>query len=112
MKKYAKVIDEETKACIVAIGEEACGLYHAENFTVQEVEQSFDGRWFLAGYAPEKSDSILKQERIEQLQAYLNETDWYVVRFSETGVEMPSEVLNQRQAARDEISNLREESAA
>lgn len=112
MKKYAKVINEETKACIVGLGEESCGLYISENFTVQDVEQSFDGRWFLAGYAPEKNEDILNKERIGELQSYLEETDWYAVRFSETGIEMPSDVLIQRQAARDEISSLRQENDA
>lgn len=47
----------------------------------------------------------------EQLQAksnaeardYLLSTDWYVVRFAETGVSIPPEVAFQRQAAREEI---------
>ena len=35
--------------------------------------------------------------------AYLASTDWYVVRFSETGVAIPQDVLDARQAARDSI---------
>lgn len=48
-------------------------------------------------------------EQITELQKYLNETDWYVVRFSETGVEIPEEVKQKRQEAREKISVLRKE---
>lgn len=49
-----------------------------------------------------------KSERIAELQNYLNATDWYAVRFAEMGVEIPDEVKAKRQAAREEISRLRE----
>jgi hypothetical protein len=35
--------------------------------------------------------------------AYLDLTDWYVVRFSETGVAIPDEIKTKRQEARDAI---------
>lgn len=35
-----------------------------------------------------------------EAQAYLNSTDWYVVRFAETGVAIPDEVKTGRAAAR------------
>lgn len=38
--------------------------------------------------------------------AYLASTDWYVSRFTETGVEIPDEVRIKRQAARDSIVQL------
>ena len=49
-----------------------------------------------------------KVERIAELQNYLNATDWYAVRFAETGVEIPDEIKVERQAAREEISRLRD----
>ncbi len=39
----------------------------------------------------------------EEARAYLNSTDWYVVRFAETGVTIPQEILDARQAARYSI---------
>lgn len=39
----------------------------------------------------------------EEARAYLNSTDWYVVRFAETGVPIPQEILDARQAARERI---------
>lgn len=48
------------------------------------------------------------QTQIIKLESYLKETDWYAVRYAETG-EMPADIKNARQAARDEISTLREQ---
>ena len=41
-----------------------------------------------------------RQVAIQQAKAYLDSTDWYVVRFSETGVPIPEEVTGKRAAAR------------
>ncbi len=44
------------------------------------------------------------QSRInEEALFYLNSTDWYVVRFVETGVSIPIEILTARQNARESI---------
>lgn len=50
----------------------------------------------------------LTQEQIQaqanaEARAYLSSTDWYVVRFAETGVAIPQDILDARQAARDSI---------
>ena len=63
-------------------------------------------------YVLTSSDEAVEQrkvERIAELQSLLNETDWYAVRFAETGVEIPDAVKAERQAAREEISRLRSE---
>ena len=45
-----------------------------------------------------------EQERINQeARAYLAETDWYVIRAQETGVEVPADILQKRQEARDRV---------
>ena len=51
----------------------------------------------------------LKQARIRELQQYLSETDWYAIRESETGMDIPAEVKKARADARAEISSLRGE---
>jgi hypothetical protein len=51
---------------------------------------------------PETPEQI--QVRInEEAIAYLSSTDWYVVRFVETGVAIPEEILAERQAARERV---------
>ena len=57
----------------------------------------------------EPTTNELNERRISELEYYLNSTDWYAVRYAETGVEIPVDIKTARQAARDEISALREQ---
>lgn len=46
----------------------------------------------------------IQQNKINQAALdYLNSTDWYVTRFTETAVAIPEEIKTKRQAARDSI---------
>ena len=49
------------------------------------------------------------ERRLSELQEYLRSTDWYAIRFADSGVEIPSSVKQARQEARDEIDTLRAE---
>lgn len=64
-------------------------------------------RFQIVRNAEPTADEITKQ-RISELESYLNSTDWYAVRYAETGVEIPADIKTARQAAREEISALRE----
>jgi hypothetical protein len=57
---------------------------------------------------PELTDREKAEREIETLQACLSETDWYVTRFAETGVPIPSDVSGARTQARYRISVLRD----
>jgi hypothetical protein len=57
----------------------------------------------------EPTANELNERRISELESYLNTTDWYAVRYAETGVEIPDDIKTARQAAREEISTLREQ---
>lgn len=57
---------------------------------------------------PEPSDKEKTRRRISELESYLTSTDWYVIRFADTGEEIPADIKTKRQEARDEISRLRE----
>ncbi|MBE6458318.1 MAG: hypothetical protein E7010_00725 [Alphaproteobacteria bacterium] len=50
-----------------------------------------------------------KNKQIAELQTYLNNTDWYILRHAETGAIIPDGVLKDRQLAREKISTLRED---
>lgn len=54
----------------------------------------------------EKAESDRLAE-IASLTAYLSSTDWYAARMAETGKAIPDEILTERQAARDRISELK-----
>ena len=49
------------------------------------------------------------EAEIENLKKDLALTDWYVVRFAETGKAIPEEVLAERQEKRDRINELQEQ---
>lgn len=52
MIKYAQIIDEETKACNVGIGTDV-EYYKSIGMTEMDVEQAYNGVWYLTGYAPQ-----------------------------------------------------------
>lgn len=78
------------------------------NAMLEEIEPENGKRRFQVKAIPEPTAEVLKNIRIAELQNYLAATDWYAVRFAETGVEIPDEIKAERQAAREEISRLRE----
>ena len=51
MQKYAKVVNEETGACIVGLGD-AAEYYESQGMELMDVEQAASGGWYLAGMAP------------------------------------------------------------
>ena len=112
---YIKIIDE-TKKCEVFLNENPTAEQIADlteqGFIEGEWERAWDGFPYAKGYAPEKPQSVINAERIAELQNYLTTTDWYAVRFAETGVAVPDEIKVKRQSAREEISRLRNDSDA
>lgn len=67
MKKYAKVINEETKLCEVGLGTNSA-FYQSIGMTEMEVEQAYNGEWYLKGYAPEKPEPTI-EEQVAKLEA-------------------------------------------
>lgn len=81
------------------------------NAVLEEIESEGEVRRFKIVPVPEETEEEKREFRIDELQNYLNATDWYAVRFAETGAEIPDAVKAERQAAREEISRLRESGA-
>ena len=73
---YAKVINEETKACEVGLGTNSA-FYKSIGMSEMEVEQAYDGQWYLKGYAPEKPIEEKKAEvraiRNQYLKQYVDD---------------------------------------
>lgn len=104
MRAYAKVVNEETKACIVGLGnpdaifkKEQQGsingetieskeitvtigeYYESQGMELLDVEQAESGGWYLAGYAPTKPLTELKEEAYQTLwQNYKTYQQTYV----------------------------------
>lgn len=69
MLKYAKVTNEETKAVVVGLGNND-NYYKKLGFILQEVEQGYDEKWYLKGYAPIKPEPTLAEQVEEKEQEY------------------------------------------
>lgn len=72
MEKYAKVLDIETNEVSVAVGSR-----HPDDYTLMEVEEAFDGRWYVKGYAPEKPQPTadeIKELRKQYRRKYMDDS--------------------------------------
>ena len=74
MLKYAKIINEETKLCEVGIGTNT-KFYQSIGMTEMDVEQAYNGSWYLKGYAPEKPAPTKEEISALREQAYIKEVD-------------------------------------
>lgn len=74
MKKYAKVINEETKACEVGLGTNTA-FYQSIGMTEQEVELGYDGSWYLVGYVPVKPEPTKEEQQKARQEAYKADVD-------------------------------------
>ena len=67
MLKYAKIVNKETKLCEVGLGTNS-SFYKSIGMTEMEVEKSYNGTWYLKGYAPAKPEPTL-EEQVAKLEA-------------------------------------------
>ena len=74
MLKYAKVINEETKACEVGLGTNSA-FYQSIGMTEMEVELGYDGSWYLVGYVPVKPEPTKEEQQKAREEAYKAEID-------------------------------------
>lgn len=58
---YAKIIDETTKQCQVGIGTNI-EFYKSIGMTEMDVEQAYDGQWYVKGYAPVQPEPTIDEQ--------------------------------------------------
>ena len=68
----------------------------------KRIQADENGYPFLAD-PPAPTEEELQVIRNQEARAYLNSTDWYVIRNQETGVAIPEEIAIKRQEAREQI---------
>lgn len=78
MLKYAKVIDDQTKLCEVGLGTDS-EFYLSVGMTEQDVEQAWDGNWYLTGFAPEKTVEKMQEEVRKVRNQLLEQTDKFLL---------------------------------
>ena len=87
--------------------DEAYEYISVNGYTIEEVEAVDGVRQFKIVEIPQPTEAELKQSRIAELESYLTSTDWYAIRESETGIDIPADIKQARADARTEISTLR-----
>ena len=75
---YAKIENEETKQVSVGTGTNTA-FYQSIGMVEMEVEQAYDGSWYLKGYAPEKPIEQREAEVRAVRNQYLEQTDKYMI---------------------------------
>lgn len=69
MVKYAKVIDNKTGKVDVGLGSND-QYYKNKGFLPMDVEQAYDGQWYLNGYAPIKPEETDEQKLLRLENEY------------------------------------------
>ena len=65
MRKYAKIINEETKECQVGIGTNTT-YYKSIGMCEMDVEQAYNGCWYIEGHAPEQPEPTYVEKRLAE----------------------------------------------
>ena len=92
-KKYAKIINEDTKQCDVGTGTNI-EFYKSIGMKEVDVEQAWNGYWYLKGYAPSRpTEDIDKQNAVDK-KAELKETAVMAMMFTLSGSDI-SQAKNQ-----------------
>lgn len=74
MQKYAKIINEKTKQCYVGLGTNK-KFYESIGMIEMDVEQAYDGSWYLKGYEPAKPEKTKEEISETRRQLYIAEKD-------------------------------------
>lgn len=93
MKKFSKIINKETKQCEVGLGTNV-EFYKSIGMTEMDVEQTWDGSWYVAGYAPEKpapTKEEIKQMRKAYRQSHIDDNTAERSRKMANGTWMPAD---------------------
>lgn len=69
MKKLAKIVDEKLHTVNVALGDNI-EFYKSIGFINLDVEQGYNGNWYIQGYAPIKPEPTLEEILIQKEQEY------------------------------------------
>ena len=108
MITYAQIVDKQTKLVVVGTGTDV-DFYKSIGMELMSVEKSWDGAYYKEGQTPEKPRAIIIEEELNEQQKILSSTDWYAIRYADSGVEIPADIKAKRQAAREKIDELRAE---
>ena len=71
---FAKIIDKNTKECEVGLGTDV-EFYRSLGMEEMEVEEAYNHKWYVKGYAPKKPEPTL-EEQVAKLEQDYGMTRW------------------------------------
>lgn len=74
MLKYAKIKNEETKEVYVGLGTNA-DFYKSIDMMEMDVEQAYDGSWYLSGHCPAEPEKTYAEKRLAEYPAMSDQLD-------------------------------------
>ena len=80
-KKWARIINEETKLCEVGIGSDN-EYYRQQGYRYIDVEPATNGTWYVKGYAPVLPYPSENEIMIQKLKKELSEYDYIGVKIA------------------------------
>ena len=112
MIKYAKIINEQTKECEVGIGTNS-EFYKSMGMSEMDVEQAYNGSWYVAGYAPEEPAPTEEEQRQKREVAYTKEVDpitCHIQRLAdeEQTPEIEQEIAELKQERSDKVEEIKQ----
>lgn len=111
MLKYAKIVNKKTKLCNVGLGTNE-EFYKSIGMIPFEVEQAYDGNWYLKGYAPEKPAPTEEEQKEKRAAAYQVEVDPITSHISrlrdmEQTEEVVAEIEKLKQERDDKVEEIK-----
>ena len=98
---FYKIINENTKQVQVGLGTDT-NFYESIGMIDGEVEQAYNGNWYLKGYAPQKPIEQAKEEKIRELKYNCSE---YI--YSKYPVFKQLNIANNIAVSEEEIANMK-----
>jgi hypothetical protein len=68
MMRYAKIADDKTMLCEVGLGTNTA-FYESIGMTMMDVEQGYDGQWYVTGHAPKQPLSELRTAALSRIDS-------------------------------------------
>lgn len=113
MLKYAKIKNEETKEVYVGLYTNT-EFYKSIGMVEMDVEQAYNGSWYLAGYCPEKPAPTHEEVSETRRQLYIAQKDPITcqiqsLRDEEQTEEILAEIEALKQERAEVVAKIKEE---
>ena len=92
---YAKIINNETRACIVGIGTNT-EYYRSIGMIEMAVERGYDGTWYEKGHAPQRPLEEARTEKLAELEAAFDTASREAHCTSSVGFEIDADEIANR----------------